>query len=91
MPEETKGSQPQAERLVGGLNTVEVVVDPNVKRDDLHAILDKIVAGLIIPQNGCTTCGLGGFDVRFRTIDPQILEQFRDIPAVRDIVVNRSR
>lgn len=64
--------------------SVQLALDTKVSREDLHKVLDRI-----LDVSGCPACGLLGFDLVMRGVDPRISEPFRDIEAVRDVVVMR--
>jgi hypothetical protein len=64
--------------------TLQVTLSDEVKLEDLHSVIDRIVN-----LNGCRTCGLGGIDVILREVDPIFYERFADIPAVKDVTLVR--
>lgn len=57
----------QAQRQLNNAHLRIVVSEGKVTLEDLHAALDKAIAGIV--HGGCN-CGLTGFDVSFVRGDP---------------------
>jgi len=62
---------------------IEFVVDNNIKMDSLYKAIEQAVK-----QYGCTGCGLGGLDIRFRARDELVIRQFKEIPGIHDIALH---
>lgn len=65
-----------AENLKG---TIKVQVSHNVTLENLHSLIDRIVA-----VGGCRTCGLGGIDLHL-TGQPVELQEVAKIPGVQSV------
>lgn len=59
--------------------TIRVSVKREIKSDELHAALDRI-----LDLHGCPTCGLNGLDVLFRHFQP-INEAFREFKNISNV------
>ncbi len=71
------GPSPDPWVLAG--NTIQVSVEAEVTREQLHAALDQI-----LNVSGCPGCGLLGFDINLRGQDP-ITTQLQGIQGVKSI------
>lgn len=64
-----------------------VVAEGKVTMEDLHAALDRAIAGVV--RGGCN-CGLTGFDVSFLRGDPEIsLASLAEIPNIQGATLTR--
>ncbi|MCC7504962.1 MAG: hypothetical protein IT259_06670 [Saprospiraceae bacterium] len=63
---------------------VRVSVKRDIKSDELHAALDRI-----LELHGCTGCGMNGLDIMFRQLPPinELFRDFKNIAGVESIGV----
>lgn len=57
---------------------IQIRVQPEITREDIHAVIDRILS-----LTGCRTCGLVGVDVQFFGGDPAYL--LSNLPGVQDV------